>query len=306
MEQQHPTIVYEEGPETRRELVSSEQVETETTVGFLELLRELESQYQPPSRNTIVNSLLEEKYDSAKNKLKLLLKQAQYIALTTDGWTSTSNEGYLAVTAHFISNEWQYFSCLLSCFSYSESHTSQNLSDQLKLVVAEWEISDKVQVVITDNAANIVAAVRQSNWKHIPCFAHTLNLIVQHGIKLMRVDIIRRKVKNIVEYFHRSTQANHKLLSIQSTIKPDSVPLKLKNDVATRWNSTYYMMERVINLQEPLTVAVGLLHNPIELLSEDERNELREICKILEPFEQITVEISAGKSVTISKIIAIA
>ncbi|XP_049782800.1 uncharacterized protein LOC126184454, partial [Schistocerca cancellata] len=31
---------------------------------------------------------------------------------------------------------------------------------------------------ISDNAANIVAAIRLTAWKHITCFAHTLNLIV--------------------------------------------------------------------------------------------------------------------------------
>nr|CAI5836618.1 unnamed protein product [Callosobruchus analis] len=76
-------------------------------------------------------------------------------------------------------------------------------------------------------------------------------------------------------------------------------------DVPTRWNSTYYMFSRLILLEEAVTVTVGLLHNPITMLTAEEWTLLREICKILEPFEQITTEISSEKHVTISKIIPI-
>nr|CAI5850148.1 unnamed protein product [Callosobruchus analis] len=76
-------------------------------------------------------------------------------------------------------------------------------------------------------------------------------------------------------------------------------------DVPTRWNSTYYMFSRLILLEEAVTVTVGLLHNPIAMLTAEEWTLLREICKILEPFEQITTEISSEKHVTISKIIPI-
>lgn len=42
---------------------------------------------------------------------------------------------------------------------------------------------NKVQAVITNNGANIVAAVCKAGWAHYPCFAHTLNLAVKDSIK---------------------------------------------------------------------------------------------------------------------------
>nr|CAH7742541.1 unnamed protein product [Callosobruchus chinensis] len=65
------------------------------------------------------------------------------------------------------------------------------------------------------------------------------------------------------------------------------------------------MLDRLIKLEEAVTVTIGLLHNPIELLQESEWTALREFHKILEPFEQISTEISAEKNVTISKVINI-
>ncbi|KAJ8914023.1 hypothetical protein NQ315_012046, partial [Exocentrus adspersus] len=76
-------------------------------------------------------------------------------------------------------------------------------------------------------------------------------------------------------------------------------------DVLTRWNSTFYMFQRLLKLQEPLIATIGLLHNPVNFLSEQEWDILREFCTILKPFEQITVEMSAEQSLTMSKLIVI-
>lgn len=178
-------------------------------------------------------------------------------------------------------------------------HTSQNIYEQIVDIASEWGILTKIVAAVTDNAYNITGAIKLTTWAHVPCFAHSLNLIVQEGLK--EIKHIRTKVKACVEYFHRSSQANAKLLSTQSRINSDCVPLKLKNDVLTRRNSTFYMFERFLKLEEALTVTIGLLHNPVAILSAEEWLILREICRILKPFEEVTNEMSSERSVTLSK-----
>ena len=163
------------------------------------------------------------------------------------------------------------------------------------------EIEDKVVLIVTDNATNIVNAVKLTKFKHLPCFAHTLNLVVQKGIQKLKT--LRQKVKAIIEHFHRSTVAAEKFASLQSQINPDKPALKLKNDVLTRWNSTYEMFERIANVQEPFEGTLDVLHNPVENLSTEEWQTLPEICNALKPFNLVTKEICAEKSVTVSKII---
>ncbi|CAH1981884.1 unnamed protein product [Acanthoscelides obtectus] len=75
-------------------------------------------------------------------------------------------------------------------------------------------------------------------------------------------------------------------------------------DIITRWNSTLDMSERVANLQEPIEAAIGLLHNKVENLSENEWQILPEVVKILKPFKQLTEEFSSENEVTISKKLA--
>ena len=82
--------------------------------------------------------------------------------------------------------------CLVSGSSillFSTHFMSMNLTlteviaAELMSVTDNWGITEKVVCVVTDNANNIVAAVRLNSWKHLPCFAHTLNLDVQDSLK---------------------------------------------------------------------------------------------------------------------------
>lgn len=46
-------------------------------------------------------------------------------------------------------------SVLLACTSFKESHTADNLASFLKNTAAEWGLSQRMTIVVSDNAANI-------------------------------------------------------------------------------------------------------------------------------------------------------
>lgn len=83
----------------------------------------------------------------------------------------------------------------------------------------------------------MIAAIRTTPtpYLHLPCFAHTLNTIIQHSVK--HIKNIQSYIKNIIQQFHKSYTAAEKLKSIQKQLNPNTKPLKLKMDVMTRWNS---------------------------------------------------------------------
>lgn len=271
--------------------------------GFKSLINYLEPGYSLPSRYMLSNTLLDAHYLDVKNKIRDELKSASYITITTDGWTSRTTTSYQAVTAHYFV-DWQFKFSLLGCFECEERHTAEYIRDKLTNLLKDWEINEKVVMVVTDNAANMKAAIRLLRIDHFHCIAHTLNLVVRAGLQVFEVENILKKIKIIVEHFHRSPVATKKLISMQEQLKPNQKPLKLKMDVVTRWNSTLDMMERVLLLQEPLEAALGLLHNPVETLLEDDWKALPEIIKILRPFKEITIEMSSQTEVTISKVLA--
>ena len=72
----------------------------------------------------------------------------------------------------------------------------------------KWNIMDKISCAVTDNANNIVAAIRIAGWSHLPCFAHTINLIVTNSIsEVPELEELIKSCKDIVSYFHKSSKA---------------------------------------------------------------------------------------------------
>jgi len=62
-------------------------------------------------------------------------------------------------------------------------------------VVSKWGL--QIAACTSDYALNITGAILSCNWRHIGCFAHSLNLAVQHALK--KVQEIRDKVKGILK-----------------------------------------------------------------------------------------------------------
>ncbi|XP_022827208.1 zinc finger BED domain-containing protein 1-like [Spodoptera litura] len=172
--------------------------------------------YKLPSRKTLTKNLMPTVHNDLKDVIKKKVQAVPALSLSTDGWTSRNNDSYIAVVAHFIDEETKLHSGLLGCINYNERHTSQNLCKFLKHIMIEWDISHKVTAIVSDNAANILAAVRLGEWRSISCFAHSLNLVVQEATKVIS-DVLGR-VKNIVEFFHRSTHGKYKLAAVQQPV----------------------------------------------------------------------------------------
>ena len=115
--------------------------------------------------------------------MEQLLSKCEFIALTTDGWTSRSAKGFITVTAHVIDKSWQLKDLVLSTAEMSESHTTENLSEHMRSVAAAWKIDLHSTVITTDNAANIVSAIERCDvTAHVRCMAHVLNLATQKGL----------------------------------------------------------------------------------------------------------------------------
>lgn len=139
--------------------------------------------------------------------------------------------------------------------------------------------------------------------RHQPCFAHTINLTVNDCLNHTDLQEILQKCRDIVTYFKQSVLAADKLRDVQNSV--NKKVLKLVQETKTRWNSTLYMVKRIIDILESLTITQASLRNGPPILISEEISVLEDLIILLAPFEEATVHLSGAQYVTTSFIIPI-
>ena len=78
---------------------------------------------------------------------------------------------------------------------------------------------------------------------------------------------------------------------------------KLLQEVETRWNSTYHMLNRLVELREPVGAALATLPTDIQPVTSDEYMTITGCLSLLSPFNDATIELSEEKHVSGSKVV---
>ncbi|XP_055533494.1 zinc finger BED domain-containing protein 4-like [Wyeomyia smithii] len=166
----------------------------------------------------------------------------------------------------------------------TESHTADYLERKILDVLNLWNKDRKrVRLIVTDNASNITKACVQafSKSRHVPCFAHTINLIPANALGYKQVDNqsmphmpgipeIMRKLKNIVTMSHKKQNFSDEMKNQHKANGVSEGQLRrLQQDVPTRWSSTYAMIKSYLELLPSVTLA-ALKFPDIELLTSSE------------------------------------
>ncbi|XP_024018885.1 zinc finger BED domain-containing protein RICESLEEPER 1-like [Morus notabilis] len=230
--------------------------------GLRAMLQYLYPDVELVSRNTAkVDSL--KLYAREKIKIKNMLDACPgRISLTSDMWTSLTTYGYWCMTAHFLDKNWKLHKRILSFCLMPPPHTGIALSEKIFSLLSDWGIEEKIFSITLDNAASndvsVDALLKQLNLRgllpfhgeffQLRCCAHILNLVVQDGLK--SIDKLVEKIRDSVKYVKGSQQRKQKFLECVKLVSMGSNK-GLSQDVVTRWNSTYLMLESIALVFDP-------------------------------------------------------
>ena len=206
------------------------------------------------SRKTITKRL-KDKYDQIRASVQMKLDSMPAAALTLDYWTSRATDSYLGITVHCISVDWQMVSYVLETKEVIERHTSENVAEDINVLVHKWGLTHTIDCITTDNARNIVAAMRLVQWKRHPCFTHTLQLGVKAGLTIPAVANILASCRKIVGQFKHSYLAQNALEKKQESL--NITKHKLVQDIVTRWNSSYQMLDTLLEQERAVSAVLA-------------------------------------------------
>lgn len=143
-------------------------------------------------------------------------------------------------------------------------------------------------------------SLAKSNWSGLLCFAHTLQLCINDAKReVASFSQLCVKCRSIVGRYKRSMRARARLMDIQKDMH--MAQHEVIQDVPTRWNNEYAMMERLVELHAP--ISVELCHSDVDNLSSREWKLMAAAMKVLQPLDQAMTELCADCYPTLSQLI---
>lgn len=273
-------------------------VENEAFQGFVKALN---PNYELPNRKLISGTLIGEQYIICKTKVMELVQNAKNVCITIDCWDSLVMDSYLTVTAHFLV-DFNLKTVMLHCEQFNRSFTD-DLTNCLQNIVQEYNISDKITLAVSNNNQEIRYAIEKNQWTFFGCFLHKLNIIMDKALKV--VDYILEKVNTVVSYFKRNNTAAEALLKYQTDSEKRLLPLKLIRSVPKRWNTIFYMLERFLKLQGAMEKVIQNLRLDTKIITGEIWKTIKQICMVLQPFEEVTRIMSSSKYLSGSLVVII-
>lgn len=249
--------------------------------------------YRFKSEKYFRTSLMPQTYENVKSKVQNLLTKCEWLSATTDIWTNAPKTcSLLSFTAHFIVDH-QRIKVILGACVLEEDHTAQYIERKFTEIVSEWNLNGKIFLVLRDNAANMACAMH-GHYESIGCVSHTLQLVIKKTLFLDEpIKDILNKSRKIVGHFKHSEPASRKLTEFQN-----QCGLKnhvLVQDVDVKWNSTYLMLERLLEQKNAINL-YSIECGKIDTLSCNEWDVIKHLTDVLQFFSEATLDLSFDKA----------
>ncbi|KAL0879444.1 hypothetical protein ABMA27_003195 [Loxostege sticticalis] len=233
-------------------------------------MKQLCPSYNLKSRQYFTHVICDKLYGKVSQKILELLKSFDKMSFTSDIWSdSCSGVSLLSLTCHGITKEFERKMIVLKAEVFNDGrHTGENIMQKLEGILSTWEIpKEKVKCVVRDAGANMKKGVSLLNVDHIDCTSHKLQNVLKEGLKAQETVMAAiMKCKKIAAHFHHSTSAQDELF------------------------------------QEAVCLYASTTNNKIPQLTSEEWIILKKLVGLIQPFEDVTKELSSA-NVSVSSVI---
>src|SRR5277367_5182485 len=172
------------------------------------------------------------------------------ICISTDNWTSNANQTYMIFAACWNDNNWQRHYLTLDCLLFEGNTTAEDTHVKVMDILKAYGIDQsRVVMLVQDNEPSNNAAGRLMSFPWSGCIDHLLDLVVGMVFSHPSVKNDLAHCRSIITAMTGSSQVAKHLEDTQKRMAPEVEPLRIIQDVTTRWSSTFKMVSRFLKLK---------------------------------------------------------
>ena len=308
---------------------------------FLSTTSKFEISRQLPASHNTLQTWIENDFEKSKTKIKRLLAGSRgNVHISSDLWSSPNGLALNGVVSHFVDAEYNIKTILLGLREIIGQHTGENIGQSMVEIIHDFHLEPKLGTFIHDNATNNDIAVQyiidtldlqdthRKEHCRLRCMGHVINLAAQDFIfgqnstkwlqeiacleEASEIDSIQKSwlsrgeighLQNLITLIRSSPQRRQAFRALTGA-DPDKKKQNLMviRNNATRWNSTYDMLARALQLKDHIQIYVSRARTQrdsrgkladeaiqkIHQLTEEEWAVLQELCDALQPFHEAT------------------
>lgn len=208
------------------------------------------------------------------------------VTMACDGWTNVRSSKVTNVVV--IVDGRAYYWC--SIVNAEERNTAEWMAARLLPVILtltrEWDA--RVAGFAVDNEAVNFSCLKQLRKDvppllHIPCAAHTLQLIVHSCLEHAVLAATVQQLTALIRHFDAK---EHRVALLQLQRARNVKQLRIVKPCDTRWNSLLAAAQRMLQLEAEARCCFTLVHLPS--ITSEFWNQLRALVDFLEPFRVAT------------------
>lgn len=153
----------------------------------------------------------------------------------------------------------------------------------------------------------MVLSVESLKIKHLPCIAHTLQLILNKGFNDVFITEILKKCRNIVSHFKKSSKSLNILKELYEELNKNLPFSMLQQDVCTRFNSSYFMLSSILKNKQAIAEfeKQNKINSKIESFSDMEWDKIKRLATLMQHFVEATDILGGENYVSISNILPV-
>ncbi|KAJ5340261.1 hypothetical protein N7541_009385 [Penicillium brevicompactum] len=265
--------------------------------------------------------LLDNEVQEQQQSVLSKLPPGSSLSIALDCWTSPFGQAFMAITGYFLDQDWNYCEVLLGFEHIQGSHTGTQLSETVIRIFQEHGVQEMVQS----------QALHNTSVFRVPCIVHVIQLSLKDLLGKIKANpknaeaesewsdertkslqsapghasgnivATLKKIRELAVFITASPQRREAFRALQTT-EPKLLPIQ---DVRTRWNSTFLMLERAKKLQRVFNQYCST-HQYVQFqLGQEEWRQVEYLLLVTKPFFHYTKILSKTQDVTVHSVFSI-